>query len=84
MQVIQLRPDEVWRRKREMQRYQEIFAKELFHAYCLAPHPGFVVDLITGEYRLLPLANEWKERNENREKMRGEYLKIHFPEFYVD
>lgn len=74
------------RRRREYYQAANVYNLELSRLYSLAPMPGFKQwkeGNIT-HWESLPLEPKWQEAIDRVTKLRDEYLKSNFPEFYVD
>lgn len=71
-------------RHREMIACLEPFTQMLAHIYSIMPHPGYIMDFKNNTLEPLPPSPEWQERIDYVMKIRNEYIKSNFPEFYVD
>lgn len=62
----------------------EPFGQMLFHIHSIMPHPGYIVDISMSSFEPLPPLPEWQKRIDRVIKMRQEYIKDNFPEFYEE
>ena len=83
-ELIRQDPEYMRMRRKELQSCLDYFAKELNRIYSLMPMQGFKIDLKTGEMEQLPIPMQWQLLIDRVLKMKDEYIKTHFPEFYVD
>lgn len=83
MQAIGIQdPYYLERRRKELRLYLDCFAKQLYRIYSIMPSQGYVII----EDKLEPMAppREWRERIDTILKMKDEFVRTKFPEFYVD
>lgn len=70
-------------RRKQLQEYLDVFAKQMFHICKAMPSPKIKVNLKTGEIESENEA-EWESLIDKIQKQQEDFLKKEFPEFYSE
>lgn len=69
-------------RYQELCRCRDYCSRQLYHVMQKMPHPGFKLDLDTGQFEPMPISPEWQNKIDHIVNESHKYLSKTFPEFY--